>query len=264
MDDTPSHSALREWRAFMGRPTTLAILAGAGVVLGVAGPFDTGDVMRLGPRLAYWLVVVFATYGFGALVGAWLGPRLAARPLWLRVLAVASVTAVGVALIVMALNLMAFAVTPSAEALPEFLGAIFAITFVVAGVSTYLDRPIGSPPAPEAPPALPAILDRLPLEKRGALIALSVEDHYVRVQTTKGEELVLMRLSDAIREVGATHGGQVHRSHWAAYDQVTAARRDGDRAILTMSNGAEIPVSRKHVPHIKEAGLLPRSQTSSS
>ena len=89
-------------------------------------------------------------------------------------------------------------------------------------------------------------------------MSLSVQDHYVEVTTTKGRELILLRLGDAMAEVGETAGLQVHRSHWVATDQVTAARRDGARAILTMSDGRDIPVSRTYVPAIKEAGLLSR------
>jgi hypothetical protein len=37
-------------------------------------------------------------------------------------------------------------------------------------------------------------------------VALSVEDHYVRVRTTRGEEMILMRLSDAIRETAPETG----------------------------------------------------------
>nr|WP_255552328.1 LytTR family DNA-binding domain-containing protein [Maritimibacter dapengensis] len=102
------------------------------------------------------------------------------------------------------------------------------------------------------------ILDRLPIEKRGPLISLSVQDHYVEVATTKGTELVLLRLSDAMAEVGDTPGLQVHRSHWIATGAVKSARRDGARAILTMADGRDIPVSRTYLPAIKEAGLLPR------
>ena len=77
-----------------------------------------------------------------------------------------------------------------------------------------------------------------------------------RRRTTKGDHLVLMRLGDAMREVGDTAGAQVHRSHWVAFDAVTACRRDGDRAILTLSDGSELPVSRANVGKIRDAGLL--------
>ena len=100
-------------------------------------------------------------------------------------------------------------------------------------------------------------LRRLPVEKRGRLISISVADHYVEVATSAGSALILMRLTDAMAETGDTPGLQVHRSHWVAIGEVTAARRDGARAILTLSDGRDIPVSRTYVPAVKEAGLLP-------
>jgi DNA-binding LytR/AlgR family response regulator len=41
-----------------------------------------------------------------------------------------------------------------------------------------------------------------------------------------------------------------------ALKAVTAARREGDRAILTIVDGTEIPVSRSNVPGLREEGLL--------
>ena len=67
-----------------------------------------------------------------------------------------------------------------------------------------------------------------------------------------------MRLSDAIRESAPEPGLQVHRSHWVARAQVRAARRIGDRAVLTMTTGDDIPASRAHIPALKEAGHLLR------
>lgn len=265
MSDSPPQSALREWGRHMSAPGTLAITAGIGCVLALAGPFGTDRLLPLLPRLGYWLVMVFATYGAGVLVGILIEPRLTGRPMWQRVLAVGSLTALLIAAVVLGFNLVVFRWHPTGSEWPAFLGTLWAITVIVtaaiavAGQQRGAAAPLATPDAPNAlPSALPAILDRLPLDKRGALVALSVQDHYVEIRTTKGQELLLMRLSDAMREVGETPGAQVHRSHWAAFGQVSAARRSGDRAILTMSDGTEVPVSRANLPKIKEAGLLPR------
>lgn len=126
------------------------------------------------------------------------------------------------------------------------------VTLAIAAITRHLAQTTRAAPAP------PPILQRLPLEKRGTLLALSVEDHYVRVHTSQGTEMVLMRLSDAMKETGNIPGAQVHRSHWVAFKAVTAARREGDRAILTLSSGVDIPVSRANLSKVKEAGLLPR------
>lgn len=102
----------------------------------------------------------------------------------------------------------------------------------------------------------PTLLDRLPLEKRRGLIALSSQDHYTLVQTTRGEELVLIRLVDAIREAQPIQGIQFHRSHWVALKHISTARRDGGRAILTLSSKAEIPVSRSFIGVVRNTGLF--------
>ena len=261
MSDGDPQSALREWRAHMRHPVTGLALAGAGAVLGIAGPFGTVDLLPLAPRVGYWLLVTGATYGAASLASELVRKRLADGPAALRIGAMGLATGLAVTLVVLVVNYVAFAWLPDLRELPIFVATIFAISVIVTVVISLAHRHLASGPgsvAPETAPAPPPLLDRLPLDKRGALIALSVEDHYVRVRTTRGEELLLMRLSDAIREVGGTDGAQVHRSHWVAFAQVSKARREGDRAILTLTGGLEIPVSRANVPKIKEAGLLPR------
>lgn len=69
--------------------------------------------------------------------------------------------------------------------------------------------------------------------------------------------LLLLRLTDAMTETGETAGMQVHRAHWVAVKQVKTASRTGDRAILTMAQGPDIPVSHRDIPALTEAGLLP-------
>ena len=114
---------------------------------------------------------------------------------------------------------------------------------------------MGDAPGPTA--ARPALLDRLPIEKRGVLMSLSAEDHYTRVRTSHGEELLLMRLTDAIREAAPTPGLQVHRSHWVAVGAVAQVTRGKDRATIHLTGGAEVPASRSYLPALREAGLLP-------
>ena len=258
MNDRHSHLALREWRAHMVRPPTIAALIGVSAILGVAGPFETGDVLRLIPRIIYWAVIVVASYSSGVLIGDLLGPKLATWPAIPRILLTGILTGIAVCVIVLLVNFAAIGFFPAPAQWIAFLAPIIAISIIITAVATIIAQNQAETSSAAKPNDTPALLDRLPFDKRGQLIAISVEDHYVRIQTTKGEDLILLRLSDAIREVGGTHGAQVHRSHWVAFDQVRAAHRDKDRGQLTMSNGATIPVSRSNIPKIKEAGLLPR------
>jgi len=227
------------------------------VVLGLAGPFGTDMRLGLAERIIYWLVTVTLTYGAGSLCDIVVRRALHGRPTWLRVLVTSAISGICIAGVVMVINVVAFGWVPDLRTLPGFLGPVVAIAAIVTAVLA-VARQQGTPDTTvPSGPAPARILRRVPMDKRGPLVALSVEDHYVRIQTTKGEALVLMRLSDAMHEVGDTPGAQVHRSHWAAFDQVGAAKRLGDRAVLTMQTGAEIPVSRANIPALKEAGLLP-------
>ena len=147
---------------------------------------------------------------------------------------------------------------PSGIGFVGFVTTTFAIAYIVTAMLRVAERHVaGNPGSQETlTSAPPPLLERIAFGKRAALVSLTVEDHYVRIATVKGEEIVLMRLADAISETAPVKGLQVHRSHWVALNKVSAARREGDRAILTMTNGAEIPVSRRYVPDIKAVGLL--------
>lgn len=97
-------------------------------------------------------------------------------------------------------------------------------------------------------------LDRLSPELGTDLIALEMEDHYVRAHTALGSELVLMRLRDAVAELDGIAGEQVHRSWWVARGALRDVKRDGRNIRLLLDNGVEAPVSRANVTPLKNAG----------
>ncbi|MEL6467061.1 MAG: LytTR family DNA-binding domain-containing protein [Pseudomonadota bacterium] len=257
MNDRYPQLALREWGRHMARPATMIALAAAGVVLALAGPFGTDTRFGLLARLTYWMGTVVVTYGLGALCDTLLAPLFARRSFALRMAVTAVVSGVSIAGAVVVINAVAFGWWPGRRDAAGVLAPTFVIAAIVTVAVGVIRRTAAPAVAGGAPKDVPRILKRLPLDKRAPLVALSVEDHYVRVRTLKGEELVLMRLSDAIEEVGDTPGARVHRSHWAAFDQVRKVTRTGDRAILAMAGDVDIPVSRANLPRIKEAGLLP-------
>lgn len=260
MNTPDPQPTLREWRRqYLARPTLVA-LAAATAVLTLSGPFGTDDLLSLAERMVYWTVVAFGGYAAGLWANILAGRHVTARGP--RILTSGLLCSATVLALVVTANLIAFGFWPDARGWLTYGGTIVVISLIVNTALAVLldDAPRGAPEESQPQPDSPGVplLDRLPLDKRAALVSLSVEDHYVRVRTCKGEDLLLMRLSDAIREVGRTKGGQVHRSHWVAWAEVTAARREGDRAKLSMSQGPEIPVSRANLARIKEAGLLPR------
>ena len=100
-------------------------------------------------------------------------------------------------------------------------------------------------------------LERLPVKFRTAeLYAISSEDHYLRVHTSLGEELILMRLADAVRELSKVDGLQVHRSWWVAKIGVTNEKKADGRSFLILPTGTEVPVSRSYRTRAKDVGLI--------
>lgn len=99
-------------------------------------------------------------------------------------------------------------------------------------------------------------LERLPVKYRSAtLLAISSEGHYLRVHTDRGSTLILMRISDAIRELALADGLQVHRSWWVARRGVDEAIRKNGRQFLNIKTGETVPVSRSFLPDLKAANL---------
>lgn len=258
MADSQLQVALRELRDHIWNIRTLSVLALIGAVLTLVSPFGTDRALDVGARAAFWIGVVIGTYAVGMTADLLVRPHCKTLPAPLRVTLIATVTGLVTGIAVELVTNVIFGWPSTWAEVPGEFAPKFAIG-VAASLGIQISGGFAPPPATDpVTPATPPLLDRLPLDKRGPLVALSVEDHYVRIRTTRGETMLLMRLSDAIRETDPTPGLRVHRSHWVATDQVTATRRDGDRAILSLSHGGDIPASRSHIDALKQAGLLPR------
>lgn len=254
----PTQSALRELRdglrAHFSSRLMLLSLIGVSILLGVSGPFGTIDTLPALPRMAYWALVAWLTYGLGATVFIAAFPENA-PPQPARIAVAVLGIGLGCTVILVVLNLLFLG--RMAEG-PAGIARLAGICVLVSGVVTGLMLVYrGTVMAEASTTSTPPILRRLPLDKRGALVSLAVRDHYVEVRTTKGREMLLMRLRDAISETAPADGMQVHRSYWVALPEVRAVRRRGDGALLTTSQGEELPVSRSYMPAIRDAGLLP-------
>ncbi|WP_162798635.1 LytTR family DNA-binding domain-containing protein [Sulfitobacter sp. SK012] len=258
MNERHLQSALREWRALFSAPGVYIVLCGVAALLAILGPFGTDERLSLVERLIYWLVMAAGTYSIGFVINTWLANMIGtALPKLARIGVVSVATGAGIAPFITLQNYISFGYWPSAAEWSVLLVQFFVISLIVTvifqTVSGQMDFNAG-----DVQIRPPTLLGRLPFDKRGDLVALSSEDHYTLIQTTKGESLVLIRLTDAIKEAEPTKGIRVHRSHWVALDQVSAARREGARAFLMLSTGNEIPVSRSLMTEAKQAGLLLR------
>lgn len=255
MTDQPPQTARREIRdqirGHLAAPAVLAALAGTAILLVLAAPFETGTLPPV-RRALYWTLVVGASYAAAVTVAAHLAARrrFAALPVLPRLGLSALAVGLAVAAVLVAVKAVALGVAPALDlSLLWNVGIAALVTLTIQTVEL-----LARPPAPAAAGLLAA---RLPLDRRGRILALSAEDHYTRVLTDRGSALVLIRLTDAIAAAGAP-GLRVHRSHWVALSAVASARRSGETAVITLSSGDDIPVSRSHIPAVKAAGLLPR------
>lgn len=93
-------------------------------------------------------------------------------------------------------------------------------------------------------PSGPAWTERLPSALGTDVIAVASELQYVRVWTTRGCALILGALAD-VESQGAHHGLRVHRSWWVACDHIIAVRRTATGTVCLMSDGRQVPVSRR-------------------
>ena len=85
---------------------------------------------------------------------------------------------------------------------------------------------------------------------------MEAEDHYLRLHTSRGEDLILMRLSDALGELEGLEGAQTHRSWWVAKSAIGEVKRGDGRATIVLPNGKEAPVSRTYARALRKAGWL--------
>ncbi len=91
------------------------------------------------------------------------------------------------------------------------------------------------------------------------LLALQAEDHYLRIHTDGGSELILMPLGRAVDALHAVPGRRVHRSFWVADAARVGIRRSGSTTLLLLSGGLEVPVSKRLLPELRREGWLPKS-----
>lgn len=100
------------------------------------------------------------------------------------------------------------------------------------------------------------LLHRIEPEQRGTILSMSMRDHYVDVNTCKGQVSLLLRFSDATAEVDPCAGVQVHRSHWVAWQAIEAVEVVGAKMHLKLKHGARVPVSKNHRGKLQARGLL--------
>lgn len=240
------------WRGLVIRGGVIAVLAA--LLMTMAGAFGTW-AWPFPVRLAYWLAGFLGgtvvSIGLGMAIGlsGWFPAES-----WRQSLAIVLLNTL---FYTGAIWLISRPLYPDGRGLLSYAPAVFVISLAMTAVHRLAARrPLETHAGPaEGPPA--RFLARLPAKLRGATLeAVEAEDHYLRLHTDRGSDLILMRLSDAIAELAGIEGAQTHRSWWVAKDAIADARRANGRAVLKLRSGAEAPVSRTYLRALKDEGWV--------
>lgn len=250
------------------RASELALAMALGLALAWIGPFSSDQADFL-PKLGYWIgllacwsiVVAIVDLAIARIPVVGEARRSVRRPILSAVAALPMLPVTALATIA----LKGFETT--LVELAEMYSQIFVIGW---GVLMLTDAILGRDAEPaqapvaiagpidaETPPAqsdqqlFPRLVERLPPNLRGPLVCLRMEDHYVRVHTTRGSALILMRLSDAMAEAAPTPGAQSHRSWWVAADAIEGFERVGRVGQLRLKTGLTAPVSQPYLQEIE-------------
>jgi len=237
--------------------TPVAAVVGAGTFMAFLAPFGSSDMSW--PALwAYWVGLMAIGGGGGALAGNFTTRRAAHLPELVQWIMIAAAAAVPVTLAVFGLQWGANGRPPPPVTWPALYFYVFLVSAAVSGVMflvTRLSNGGARQPNPGASGSRAPFLDRLPPKLKGArVLAVQAEDHYLRVHTSAGDDLILLRLADAERELESLDGLRVHRSWWVARDAVADVTRADGRMTLKLVNGVEAPVSRTYARAVRDAG----------
>jgi hypothetical protein len=228
----------------------------AGLFLTFSGAFDT-DEAPLPRRLAYWMTLMVVGYLWGAFVARFFfgEGRQRTGNIWFDALLSALVMSLPFTVVVWFATTRMFGSPIPMGALWILFGPVLLVSIVLTVINMLIET--RNTALTSAGPAPPKFLERLPLKLRGAEVwAVEAEDHYLRLHTSKGQDLILLRLADAVAELEGVEGAQVHRSWWVARDAITEAKRGDGRATLTLKDGSEVPVSRTYAGVLRERGWI--------
>ena len=255
--------SLREW------VIEWVVMIGVGIALAALGPFGSFELGPFGARLAYWVpaaVIGYAIFRPITLAAVLIAQRLALPELPAALIGTL-LAAVPGTLAIAYLGDFGPRAPPGFDALFQLyvqvavIGVLVMLLFVLLGNGPAKRAseplPAASAELPSREPAQPSpFLERLPAAWRDRLVALEMEDHYVRAHGPGASTLILQRMRDAEAELGAMDGMRVHRSWWVARWAVEQVVRDGRNYRLRLVGGLEAPVARERIAALREAGWL--------
>lgn len=255
--------------------TDMLVMVCVGLLLGYLGPFGSADALKQW-AYAYWITV--------CLIGFWvyapiihfgdLSLQRFTQSYRIRIALATSIASLLMATIVPIITNVFFQTQRPwldlfITALPKTLVIGSAISIVTLLKSHLRDQKLQILAAERAANEQPsttetkdslaaakAIIEQLPANKRGQLLAIETQDHYLKIYTDKGHHLVLMRLKDALTVLQDYPGLQIHRSWWVAEYAIKEIQKADRKVWLVLTNEVQAPVSRTYAAEVKKRGWL--------
>ncbi|MEL7547302.1 MAG: LytTR family DNA-binding domain-containing protein [Pseudomonadota bacterium] len=242
------------------RGRDVLVLIGVSLFLTIINPYGAMSAAPIPLAFGLWFLMIATGTVAGMATSSWLCRTGTVPPLLVLIGACSLTSTLGVLGLIELFRL----IWPNQVGMPGMPGNFFyvlVIAIAVSAVSILVQNATGQLAAPTPKPEIgeraeQVFLKRLPVKFHTAeLYAICSEDHYLRVYTSLGDELILMRLSDAARELADAKGLQVHRSWWVASDAIRDVRKANGRSFLVLLDGIEAPVSRSFRDAVREMGL---------
>ncbi len=236
----------------------IALLIAIGLLMSFLGPFDM-ERTPFALRYLYWLLCIVGGGMIGIAVEE--AMRRSVPRTWPRVVAASLASTPAVTLLVLVVQWALMGERFGWSGFLNLSWQVWPILIAVMSVRALIwrrlparveTRLVVAPPLPEAEAMFRR---RLSAKRRGArLIAVEAHDHYLRVHTDAGVEMITLRFADALVELSRAHGWRVHRSWWISADAIETVRWSRGGGEARLAGGLSVPVSRTHGPVLKEAG----------
>lgn len=241
------------WLRDNARGLVIAVIAAG--FLAYSGAFGTSQAPHL-VRMAYWAILMIGGGLMGALTVSLVQHfGIFETRHWAQALLTIAICTGPITLLVFTVTAGLLAGPRELAHLLDYLPSALTVTAAMTALNYATDRKSEITTAAAEAATTVRFRDRLPAKLREAeLFAVEAQDHYLRLHTALGSDLILMRLADAIAELEGIEGARTHRSWWVARQAVVEAVRSDGRATLTLRNGVQVPVSRTYASGLREAG----------
>ncbi len=263
-NDPPLQLTLRVMQRTFSNPRYWIGFVAVIAILTITGPFSTLESLEFAPRLVYWASISLVTFPLGMASSVFFGSYFYQRkiPETLSRILGGVMGGLPIGLFVWLVNIYL-----TDNSLGNFQGllTLTGYTVVISAAVSLLYYLIESSMRPDLSSDLVSgemsnenrsssdmsFFKRLPVELGKDIISLQAQDHYIKVTTTKGSEMILLRLADAEQELAAISGIRIHRSWWIAKKHAKGLSRDNNKLMLELSNGEMVPVSRSYAKDVR-------------